>query len=193
MKIELLAITQDSEALIEKGARICYDSTENPETRKQFIQNLIKRGHLGVIEHGVATFRIEGVSRACSHQLVRSRLVSWNQRSQRYVKEKGFKYVTPPSISSNKEALKIYREGMAYARSLYSRLLYLNIPSEDSRFVLPNACETELIMTANFREFRHFLKQRLDSHSQWEIRKLAHEILIKLHEQAPSVFEDLLS
>lgn len=193
MKIELLAITQDSEALIEKGARICYDSTENPETRKQFIQNLIKRGHLGVIEHGVATFKIEGVSRACSHQLVRSRLVSWNQRSQRYVKEKGFKYVTPPSISSNKEALKIYREGMAYARSLYSRLLYLNIPSEDSRFVLPNACETELIMTANFREFRHFLKQRLDSHSQWEIRKLAHEILIKLHEQAPSVFEDLLS
>lgn len=191
MKIELLAITQDSEALIEKGARICYDSTENPETRKQFIQNLIKRGHLGVIEHGVATFRIEGVSRACSHQLVRSRLVSWNQRSQRYVKESEFKYVIPPSIAKDRDKLQRYKDTMARLRNEYSIMLKDGIPPEDARFVLPNACTTELIMTANFREFRHFLQQRLDSHSQWEIRKLAHEILIKLHEQAPCVFEDI--
>ena len=193
VKVELLSITPNSEELIEKGARVCYDSPEKPETRKQFIQNLIKRGHLGVVEHGVATFRIEGVSRACSHQMVRSRLVSWNQRSQRYVKESGFKYVIPPSIAQDKEKKQRYKDTMARLRNEYALMIKDGIPPEDARFVLPNACETELIMTANFREFRHFLQQRLDKHAQWEIRELAKQILKILVEQAPSVFCDILS
>jgi len=191
MKIELLAITQDSEALIEKGARICYDSTESPETRKQFIQNLIKRGHEGIVEHGVATFRIEGISRACSHQLVRSRICSFNQRSQRYVKESEFKYVIPPSIAKDRDKLQRYKDTMARLRNEYSIMLKDGIPPEDARFVLPNACTTELIMTANFRALRNFLKLRLDSHAQWEIKELAQRILEILYEQAPSIFEDL--
>lgn len=193
MKCELLTATSNSEELIEKAARTCYDSKENPETRKQFIQNLMKRGHLGVIEHGVATIKVEGVSRALTHQLVRHRLASYNQRSQRYVKEGGFKYVIPPSIADNRVKLQKYKDIMATLRNAYTIFLKDGIPAEDARFILPNACESEIVITMNFRAWRNFLKLRLDKHAQWEIRELAQRILVILNEQAPSIFEDLLA
>jgi thymidylate synthase (FAD) len=193
MNVTLLAITPNAEELIEKGARVCYNSNENPETRKQFIQSLIKRGHEGCIEHGVATFKIEGVSRALTHQLVRHRLASYLQRSQRYVKEKGFEYVVPDSIKKHSHLRFTYEDCMGYLQLTYELLLKGGIPAEDARFILPNACCSELVMTMNFRALRHFLKLRLDKHAQWEIRELAKRILDILLQHAPSVFEDLIS
>ena len=191
MRVELLSITENAEALIERGARICYDSKENAETRKPFIQNLIKRGHEGVLEHSVATFKISEVSRALTHQLVRHRLASYNQRSQRYVKEDGFDYVAPQSIINDKKAYSLYINLIEEINESYKKLLELGVPPEDARYILPNACHTEIIITMNFRELRHFLKLRLDSHAQWEIREMANRMLGLLIEHAPIVFEDI--
>jgi len=191
MKVELLAITPNSEELIEKATRTCYDSECNPETRTSFLKGVMKRGHESVIEHASATFKIEGVSRALTHQLVRHRIASYSQVSQRYVKFDNFKYIVPPEIERNKKAKQKFEETMSSIRVAYENLVYLGIKAEDARFVLPNACETEIVVTMNFRALRNFLKLRLDSHAQWEIKELAHRMLEILYGQAPSIFEDL--
>lgn len=193
MKVELLFITPDSERLIELAGRVAYQSFHRLKegSEKEFVRIIRRSGHHSVLEHAYATFRISGISRACSHQLVRHRLCSFTQKSQRYVDEKDFSYVIPPSVEESEEAKKLFEEFMESARNTYVRLKELGIKNEDARYVLPNAAETEIVLTANFRELRHIISLRKDKSAQWEIRKLAHEMLRLLKEHAPSVFEDL--
>lgn len=152
---------------------------------------LIRRGHLSVLEHASATFRVKGVSRALTHQLVRHRLASYSQRSQRYVKEDGLAYVTPPPIAAKPEALDLFRKALEEARDAYDKLLEAGVAPEDARFVLPNAAATEVVVTANFREWRHILALRGHAAAQWEIRRLAIAILKELKQRAPAAFADL--
>jgi len=193
LKVELLFITPDSERLIELAGRVAYQSFHRLKegSEKEFVRIIRRSGHHSVLEHAYATFRISGISRACSHQLVRHRLCSFTQKSQRYVDEKDFSYVIPPSVEESEEAKKLFEEFMESARNTYVRLKELGIKNEDARYVLPNAAETEIVLTANFRELRHIISLRKDKSAQWEIRKLAHEMLRLLKEHAPSVFEDL--
>jgi thymidylate synthase (FAD) len=192
LEVELLTITADAEKLIEAAGRTCYDTGDRAgaDTAAKFIRMLIRRGHLSVLEHASATFRVRGVSRALTHQLVRHRLASYSQRSQRYVKEDGFGYVTPPRISENAEANGVYREFVKTARDTYDRLLELGVFPEDARFVLPNATATEIVMTANFREWRHVIQLRGEAAAQWEIRRLAIDVLKELKKEAPAAFAD---
>ena len=190
MKVELISITRDAEKIIELAARTCYDSRHRlyDQVTEKFLHNLMRAGHLSVFEHAWATFDISGISRACSHQLVRHRLATYSQRSQRYVREEGFDYITPPTIAENEEAVRIYHMTIGALQQAYGSLLKLNIPKEDARFLLPNACATNLVMTANFREWMHIFKLRLTSHAQWEIRELAASILKILQREAPIIF-----
>ncbi|MCX7857371.1 MAG: FAD-dependent thymidylate synthase, partial [Deltaproteobacteria bacterium] len=158
---------------------------------REFVRMIRRSGHHSVLEHAYATFRISGVSRACSHQLVRHRLCSFTQKSQRYVDEKDFSYVIPPSVKNNDEAKRIFEQLIENVKIAYSKLKELGIKNEDARYILPNATETEIVLTANFRELRHIISLRKDRSAQWEIRTLAEKMLEILKEYAPSVFEDL--
>jgi len=192
MEIELLSITPDAEKLIERAGRTSHLSfaREGKDSEKKFIKMLIRLGHQSVLEHACATFRISGVSRALTHQLVRHRLCSYTQQSQRYVSELNFNYVEPKTIKNNKEAHHIFKEFMDSAMDTYSKLEEFGIKKEDARFVLPNAVCSEIVITANFREWRHILKLRGSPGAQWEIREMAVRILRVLKEYVPTVFFD---
>lgn len=194
MLVELLYITPDPEKVIEKAGRTAHQSLdkETPDSHIKFIRMLIKLGHTSVLEHAVASFRISGVSRSLTHQLVRHRIASFTQKSQRYVDEESFDYVIPDKIKENEIALKIYNDFMNLCRETYKKLKELGIPKEDVRFVLPNATKTEIVLTANFRELRHMILLRGSKEAQWEIRRLFIEILKILKEKAPTVFEDFI-
>lgn len=193
MKIDLLSITQNCELLIESAGRTCYDSSENitKESSNKFIKMLVKNGHESVLEHASAVFRISGISRACSHQLVRYRLASYSQRSQRYCKEDNFEYVIPEKIKNNQNLMTKFTNIMYHIDKEYKSLLLNGIKPEDARYILPNACSTEIVVTMNFRELRHFIKQRISKKAQWEIRELAENILDVLLDHAPNVFGDI--
>jgi len=189
MIVELISVTQDAERIIEEAGRTCYQS---PPGNPKIIQAWIKAGHESMIEHASATFRVSEVSRALTHQLVRHRLASYSQQSQRYVNEQQFGYVTPDSIKNSDEHIqRMYTAAMVYLQTTYDLLRAADIPKEDARFVLPNACHTEIVITMNFREYRHFFKLRTDKHAQWEIRKMAGIMLQALKESAPNVFFDM--
>ncbi len=158
----------------------------------KFIEMLINSGHLSVLEHSYATFRIKGGSRAFTHQIVRHRLSSFTQQSQRYVDEKNFEYIIPDSILKNSEAKKIFTDFMDTAKKTYHKLRDLKIKKEDARFVLPNATESEIVISANLREWRHIFELRGDPTAQWEIRKIIIEIYKILKEKTPSVFFDFI-
>lgn len=202
MKVELVAYTPNPEETIERAARICYDSkTGDYEKRKKFLSGLIKSGHTSTIEHASATFKFSEVSRALTHELVRHRLFSFSQRSQRYCNEDGFKVVVPPSINET-YVLKNSDESVTHMQtrwnklmseieSFYNDMVANGIPKEDARYILPNACYTEIFVSGNFREWRHFLELRLSPRAQWEIRQLAHLVLNELYKVAPIVFQDL--
>jgi len=193
MEVELLFITPDAEKLIEVAGRTSYLSSdkEGKDTEKAFVRMLIKRRHLSVLEHAYATLRISGVSRAFTHQLVRHRLCSYTQQSQRYVNESNFSYVEPPLIEDNSEAHSAFTKFMDEAKRVYLELQRLGIKNENARFVLPNAVETQIVVTANLREWRHIIELRGTPQAQWEIRKVAIEILRILKEHAPIIFEDM--
>jgi thymidylate synthase (FAD) len=172
-----------------RTAYLSFDKvSENSE--KDFIKMIIKRNHFSVLEHAIASFRIKGVSRSLTHQLVRHRLCSFTQKSQRYINEHFFKYITPDSIKKNQEAMEIFSEHMSKTREIYSKLRELGIKNEDARFVLPNATESEIVITTNFREWRHIIELRGNLHAQWEIRRMIIKITEKLKEYAPNVFFD---
>lgn len=212
MKIEIIAFTPSPEQLIEDAARICYDSFEKkgPGSHVRIIDHLIRSGHESVLEHASVTFRVGGVSRALTHQLVRHRLASYSQRSQRYVKETEPQYVTPPSIENWEGkfelevntparkawvnfALNEFDAAMNKCWETYNNLLKLGIKGEDARFVLPNACQSEIIITMNFRELRHFFKLRTSKHAQWEIRNMAKEMWEQVMRiGAANVFGDIV-
>lgn len=193
MRIELLYITPDAEKVIETAGRTSYQSFERQSetSYKTFIKMLIRNKHESVLEHASASFKISGISRALTHQLVRHRLCSFTQQSQRYVNEDNFNYIEPDDIKNNPNAHEIYIELMEQIRKRYSQLRKLGIKKEDARFILPNSTESEIIMTANFRELRHVLTLRGEKAAQWEIRRLAIEILKILKKKVPDVFQDM--
>ena len=194
MTVELIAITPNAEAVIEKAARTCYCSTQRaqPTSENNLIYRIIKNGHHSVLEHASATFRIIGVSRSFTHQLVRHRLCAFSQRSQRYVNEKSFAFVEPESIREKSEAHRLFEEFMADAKNAYCKLQELGIKNEDARFVLPNAVQSEIVLSANFRELRHIFCVRCNRHTQWEIREVALQMLRIMKKEAPSVFGDFV-
>jgi len=190
MKVELLSYTPNGEKLIERAGRVCHASEPKGNPGK-FIKKLIEIGHESVIEHTTASFEISEISRACSHQIVRSRLASFSQRSQRYCAEERWSPVIPNSIENNKIAWGVFERTIFSIRQAYAQLRGLGIPKEDARFILPNATPTKMVMSANLREWRHIINTRCDKSAQWEIRAVATEILKQLHEVFPNVFDDL--
>ena len=170
MNVTLIQATPDPIETIAQIASICYDS--DPKDPMKLVQHLYKGGHHSVFEHIYFTFKIEGISRACSHQLVRHRHCSFTQRSQRYCSEDGFEMVMPNSITKDEE-LKLWMEyNMDATRSNYNALQKEGIPNEDARYILPNACATSLYLSCNLRELIHMANERLCTRAQWEIREL---------------------
>lgn len=196
MNVKLLSNTPDPERTIAAAGRLCYapigadalfEAMSDAEITK-LLTFLIKAGHMSAIEHASFTFAIEGVSRACTHQLVRHRLASYNQQSQRYVTYKNLDFITPPTIVENKDAAKAFALGNATALTLYKELLAKGVPAEDARYILPNAAETKIVVTMNARELLHFFTLRCCNRAQWEIRELAMSMLDIVKELAPTVF-----
>ena len=183
-KVELVYITPNAAQKIESIACVCYDS--EPTEDCKIFKGCMKSGHLSVAEHSDITFKVT-CSRACSHQLVRHRTNKYTQRSQRYCKEDGFEYYTPDSIVANK-CVHVYTEAMNLIQSYYDILIENGVPAEDARYVLPNACETIIYITMDFRNFFHFLNERLCTRAQKEIRDIAKE-MAKLAVEACSIIK----
>lgn len=199
MQVELLYHTPEPERAIATAARLCYApvgatelmETMPPERIRSVLSTIMSSGHFSTLEHASYTFAIDGVSRALTHQLVRHRLASFNQQSQRYVKFKdGVEVVKPGSVAASPEASAVFDEAMAAAEGAYAALMELGIPAEDARFVLPNAAETKIVATMNVRELLHFFGLRCCNRAQWEIRELAHRMLELVKPTAPYVFMD---
>lgn len=173
MKVQLLTGTEDPLSIIAKAGRITRGLDEEYKTDEYYFHMLYHSGHHSTFEHVSFTFELSDISRSCSHQLVRFRIgVSFTQRSQRYSNESDFRYSIPPSIEKNDEALEAFLDYVESSRNIYEYLLTLGIKKEDARFVLPNAVNTSLIMTMNYRELMHACSLRLCKKSQWEIRRL---------------------
>ena len=194
MEIQLLSNTPNPETTIATAASICYDSKPKEiDAARKMIKAIIKSGHESCIEHATAGFIIDGISRVVTHEFVRHRIgFSYSQRSQRYVDEQEPSYVIPLEIKENEEALTIYKSAMDNAWNSYRSLQNLGLKNQISRYVLPNACTTKIAVTADFRAWRNFLKLRLSTRAQPEIRELANKLLEELIKIAPSCFEDLL-
>lgn len=195
LKVELIAYTPEPEAVVAAAARLCYSERGaselkdnlSPEEVRSFLEKLISMGHLSPLEHVSFTFAIEGVSRALSHQLVRHRIASYSQKSQRYVDEENFEYVTPPSIATDPDALGLYRAKMEEIRAAYRQLARI-VPREDARYILPNATETKLVCTFNARSLLNFFRLRCCRRAQWEIRELANRMRREVRQVAPTLF-----
>jgi thymidylate synthase (FAD) len=196
--VEVLAHTADPERTVALAGRLCYSARGVLDLKAgladeevgSLVEKLLSLGHLSALEHAQFTLGIEGISRACSHQLVRHRIASYSQQSQRYVRMHEVRAVVPPSIAERPEAAAEVRVQLAGLWKLYARLVEQGIPPEDARYVLPNACETKVVVSMNARELRHFLALRLCRRAQWEIRDLAFEMLRRLRAVAPRLFAD---
>lgn len=197
LKVKLLNFTPDPDKVVALAAKLCYSDVDIEGLQEKidsfeqsgFIDKIIKSGHHSVLEHVSFSFGVEGVSRALTHQLVRHRIASYSQKSQRYVKYKeGFEYIFPKSIKDNAVLSEKYEKIMTDIAKLYSEMLNSDIPAEDARYILPNACETKIIITMNARELLHFFKIRCCNRAQWEIRLLAEEMLKLCLEKSPSIF-----
>lgn len=197
----------ETQQLIEFAGRECYQSWSNPSgrTNQAYIANLLEHGHLSVLEHAAATFRITGISRACSHELVRHRHFSFSQLSQRYVPHREVNFIEPAVIASDPEAHRIFLEVVGHCQEAYRRLegilsakfqhvedsiLRRKLARQAARMVLPNATETRMVVTANFRALRHFFRVRCTEHADVEIRTVALKMLHIMQEVAPAVFGD---
>lgn len=169
MNVTLIQQTPNPIETISTIASICYDS--NPQNPMKLVEHLYKSGHHSVFEHIYFTFKIEGISRACSHQLVRHRHCSFTQRSQRYCSEDKFEYVTPPTVNDC-----VFANDMDEIQNWYEYHTYHGVPNEDARYLLPNACCTELYLSCNLRELIHIANERLCNRAQWEIREMVKEM-----------------
>lgn len=171
MKVTLIQATENPIEVISQIASICYDS--DPKNSLGLVKHLYRNGHHSVLEHIYFTFKIEGISRACSHQLVRHRHCSFTQRSQRYCSEDNFGYVTPPTIAE-----ECFSNDMKTLNERYNGYQTGgNVPNEDARYLLPNACETSLYLSCNLRELIHMANERLCMRAQWEIRDLVKQMI----------------
>ena len=190
MNVKLTRITGDPILAIEEAASNCYDSNATGDGK--ILKHCVKSGHNSVTEFCNFTFHISGVSRALLAQLTRHRHASFAVRSQRYCNEDGFKYVIPPSILNNPDALDLFYEFMLDCQGVYTRLQSMGIENEDARYVLPNACETILEVEFNLRSLMNFMNERLCKCAQWEIRELAKMMRQLIIEQVPLLADYLV-
>ncbi len=220
-KVKLLNYTPDGERLIASAAKLCYspvgveeiDEGMTDENVSSFLNGLISMGHESPIEHISFTFAAEGVSRSLTHQLVRHRIASYSQQSQRYVKLEQFEYIIPPAIEESPTAKKLFIQAMEkdqeyynqIAEELYNEYYKVMISEgisekkakrdankkaiEDARYVFPNACETKIVFTMNARTLLHFFRLRTCNRAQWEIREMAIEMLRQVKEIYPTIFK----
>ena len=199
MNVILLSHTPEPDAIVASAARICYRDvtaeellhSEEKNLSRSLIADLFTSGHMSTFEHVSFTFGIDGLSRVASHQLVRHRVASFSQQSQRYVKMSGDPeaVIVPPSVKSNPEALAVFNEAVMKSQEAYRLMVEAGIPKEDARFILPHGHSTRLVMTMNARELHHFFSLRLCRRAQWEIHELARKMLILCREKAPVLFE----
>jgi len=213
VNVILLQCTPEPEKLVALAARLCYSPASigdlrqklSPEEVRNLVGRILSMGHASVLEHVTLTYGVEGISRATSHQLVRHRIASYSQQSQRYVTG-NFGYVTPPSLGrpqgkrrGRKEAspegggdslYDKFERHMRNCSELYGEMLRVGIPAEDARFVLPNATETKILISMNARELHHFFALRLCRRAQWEIREMAGHMLAIAYGKAPLLFGD---
>lgn len=175
MKVTLIQATPNPIETIAQIASICYDS--DPKNPLGLVKHLYRNGHHSVFEHIYFTFKIEGISRACSHQLVRHRHCSFTQRSQRYCSESEFTATVPKSFGDYEGVLEDTGELMEDIVGMYDKFVYNGVPNEDARYILPNACETSLYLSCNLRELIHMSNERLCRRAQWEIRELVQQMV----------------
>ena len=222
LHVELLEHTPNPEKLVASAAKLCYSSSDisgirdglDEEKTVGFISRLMSMGHESPLEHISFTFAIEGVSRSLTHQLVRHRIASYSQKSQRYVTEGQFEYVVPHEIENIPEAKELFIKAMENDQNTYDKLTdtlskkhfedmlaegmdekkakqaSVKKAIEDARYVLPNACETKIIMTINARSLINFFHHRCCERAQWEIRELAEKMLFLVKEVSPILFEN---
>lgn len=221
MRVELLAYTPEPEKVVAAAAKLCYsasgvadimDGLDAEKTRK-FLDNLMDMGHESPLEHMSFTFGIEGVSRSFLAQITRHRIASYSVKSQRYVKEGQFAFITPPEIAADERASEIYQTAMRQDMEQYNALTDIlkakhtetflaqgmepktaerkaeKKAIEDARYVLPNSCETKMVATFNARSLLNFFRHRCCERAQWEIRDCAVQMLKLVKEAAPTVFE----
>ena len=197
MNVKLIGFTPNPEKLPAMAAKLTHSKTKPEDLDKSsekelnaILEYVMKLGHTSVIEHTCFTFAISDVSRSLTHQLVRHRIASYAQQSQRYVNLNEPNYVVPPTIEKDKEMKKAYEETMENIWNEYNKLLDMNIPAEDSRYVLPNATCTNIVVTMNARSLLNFFELRCCLHAQWEIRKLANKMLHEVKKVAPTIFKN---
>ena len=190
IEVKLLAITPNAESLTEQAGRLCYASGDKLGTNERWLQTRIKQGHESLIEHASATFYVKA-SRALTHELVRHRIGSYSQRSQRYVKESVEDYITPTELAGDENTKRLFQDSMDASWEAYRALLQAGAKPEIARYVLPNACSTEIICTWNFREIRHIIRLRTGPAALPEMRAVIEKIKEIMKEQAPGVFGDL--
>ena len=202
ISVKLLAHTPNPDDVVYMSARCCYDpvdmTTEDPSNisesqKSKLIKHLYKSGHLSTFEHVSFTFAINGISRICSHQLVRHRIgSSYSQQSQRYIEMDTNKnmqsVIVPPSIKNKQSAYDLYKASVDTATCVYHSLLSMGIPKEDARYVLPHSWSTQLSVTMNARALHNFFTLRLCKRSQWEIRNLARMMFIEVNKVSPLLF-----
>lgn len=221
LKVKLVSYTQEPEKLVAAAAKLCYSQLGADEIMddlsedniSKFLNMLMDLGHQSPIEHCSFSFAVEGVSRTLTHQLVRHRIASYSQRSQRYVTEGQFQYIVPPAINNNDKARKLYIETMENDQKAYDEIANIlksqyiedyikegmsekkansaaeKRAIEDARYVLPNACETKIMITMNARTLIHFFNVRCCTRAQWEIREMAELMLQEVKTAAPSIFK----
>ena len=196
MNVKLISFTPEPERKVAMAARLCYSSVGAAELEerlsddqvKKLVTKILSMGHLSTLEHASFTFAIEGISRVLTHQLVRHRIASYSQQSQRYVKEHDFEYIIPPSVEANPAALAKFTELMAQIRQVYGELTAMGVHQEDARYCLANATETKILVTMNARALLNFFELRCCARAQWEIRKMAEMMLAEVRKTAPILF-----
>lgn len=199
MDVRLLYHTPDPERAVAAAARLCYApigaaellESLDDEAIRRVLRTIITSGHTSTLEHASYTFAIDGVSRAMTHQLVRHRLASFNQQSQRYVSYKEEPtFIVPPEIEANPEQREAFLAACNQMFAHYRELVEAGVPAEDARYLLPNAMETKIVVTMNIRELLHFFELRCCRRAQWEIREVANRMLALAAETAPYIFMD---
>ena len=193
IKVKLLEHTPHPERVVAMAARLCYSAAGAEELAEKMtdeqveklVDKIIQMGHASTMEHVSFTFGIEGVSRVLTHQLVRHRLASYSQQSQRYVAEHDFEYILPPSIAERPEASERFKALMENIQQAYNDLVEAGVPKEDARYVLANATETKIVVTMNARSLMHFFNLRCCNRAQWEIRELTYKMLAEAKAVAP--------
>lgn len=199
MNVTLIEHTPNPEQTVALAARLCYSPVSIGELREKlesadiekFLDKIMSLGHHSVLEHVSFTFAIEGISRVTTHQLVRHRIASFSQQSQRYVSHKEhFASIMPISIAGHAEARQVFADMTEALHKAYGRLIEMGVPAEDARYILPNATETKIIMTMNARELLHYFALRCCERAQWEIREMSIEMLRLVRRVAPVIFRN---